>query len=794
MTIPSGEVGFNTYVGNNTADTFDYEFKITDEADLLVKVEDTDGVVTTYTLNTDYTVSGVGSNSGGTITLTAGNLATGYILSIEDNLESSQLISYKNQSAFFGSNHELSFDKVTRLARLAIQAYNRSVRAETTDGSVNALPNSTSRAGNLLGFDSNGDPVTTISTDSLIALLAASTISTVSGMWALFSGTPTQTSATTFTVTGDQTGVFTVGTRVKFTDSTTLYGHVTASAYTSVTTVTVVLDTGSLTGSLTEVYTSIADTTSKPIGAAALSFLHNASNAIPVSVENKLRSLCIDVVEDCGADKTGATDSIAAFNIAHASGKKIWVPSGTYRWDSVFNHTDDEVDFLCESKYGVTINVNHTGNGYNLATNNEPRVENFQLVRSTIGARGSRTGVGMRVFGDISGGSSIQAKVSHVRIRGFATGLDVYGAFLSKFTDLTVKQCDVSYKLNNNTNDSLIFDHCASNLDVGKHLVCDGGSAETGALFIASEFENANSFPVVDVQGGNNFILQFDKCYWYENNAATDTPGVFDFMKSVIAGRLSFYGSGISSAGKQDARLFYGRRNASTSKWHVTYDNTWLSTWRNTGPLIDVDALGADELVHVSPSCIYLNVGTSGTAAILHTDAEAPNALYNNKTIGITDTRLVKFPSTPVASSDPNTLDAYVEGTWTPILVDSSLSAGEGQTYSVQAGFYTRIGNKVFIQGRIVITSVGTLTAGEQARIAGLPFTSENTANKFGAMESQQSAGLNLGGAYKLSGIISPNSVNIQLNKWSATTGTTPATVAEISATGDIIFWAEYTV
>jgi len=132
--------------------------------------------------------------------------------------------------------------------------------------------------------------------------------------WVLFSGTPTQTSATTFTITGDQTSTFTVGTRLKFDDSSTLYGNVTVSAYTTLTTVTVVLDSGSLSGSLSTVYTSIADTVSEPIGSASVNYLPSGTGAIATNVQAKLREIVS--VKDFGAIGDGVNDDTAAIQAA----------------------------------------------------------------------------------------------------------------------------------------------------------------------------------------------------------------------------------------------------------------------------------------------------------------------------------------------------------------------------------------------------------------------------------------------------------------------------------------------
>ena len=65
----------------------------------------------------------------------------------------------------------------------------------------------------------------------------------------------------------------------------------------------------------------------------------------------------------------------------------------------------------------------------------------------------------------------------------------------------------------------------------------------------------------------------------------------------------------------------------------------------------------------------------------------------------------ITFPATQSASTDVNTLDDYEEGTWTPT-VTSSL--GTITTISAASGIYTKIGNKVFLQGFFNIGNNGT--------------------------------------------------------------------------------------
>jgi len=81
----------------------------------------------------------------------------------------------------------------------------------------------------------------------------------------------------------------------------------------------------------------------------------------------------------------------------------------------------------------------------------------------------------------------------------------------------------------------------------------------------------------------------------------------------------------------------------------------------------------------------------------------------------------IAFPATQSASTDPNTLDDYEEGTWTP-----QLSFGGATTGIVQniytSGHYTKVGRLVVVRCTIELTNKGTATGA--AAVTGLPFTS----------------------------------------------------------------------
>lgn len=140
MTV-SAAASRNDYVGTGLVDTYSYSFRITSAADLLVTTRDTDGLETTLTYPTDYSVTGVGVFSGGTITLTAGALASGYALTIRDDPTVQQDTDLRNQAAPYQEALEDALDYVTRVVKSQADVLDRALTlSETTTGVSAELP------------------------------------------------------------------------------------------------------------------------------------------------------------------------------------------------------------------------------------------------------------------------------------------------------------------------------------------------------------------------------------------------------------------------------------------------------------------------------------------------------------------------------------------------------------------------------------------------------------------------------------------------------------------------------
>jgi len=104
------------YTGNGVTTAFAFPYRFLQDSDLVVIQTDTNGNKTTLVLGTGYTVTGAGSYSGGTVTLTTAtpNL---YTLTIKRIVALTQESKIRGQGAYYPEIHEDAFDKLTMIAQ-----------------------------------------------------------------------------------------------------------------------------------------------------------------------------------------------------------------------------------------------------------------------------------------------------------------------------------------------------------------------------------------------------------------------------------------------------------------------------------------------------------------------------------------------------------------------------------------------------------------------------------------------------------------------------------------------------
>lgn len=169
MTVAT-ETNRNDYVGNGAADTYGYTFRVLDDDDLLVQVEDTDGDITTLVKATDYTVTGVGVYAGGNVVLVdndqawldaGGDLLTDYRISIRRRMDLLQPTDLRNRGSFYPETHETLFDRLVMYDQQQQDELDRALKFPQTDGTglTVELPAASVRALKFMAFDASGNVI-----------------------------------------------------------------------------------------------------------------------------------------------------------------------------------------------------------------------------------------------------------------------------------------------------------------------------------------------------------------------------------------------------------------------------------------------------------------------------------------------------------------------------------------------------------------------------------------------------------------------------------------------------------
>jgi len=138
MTVNTTNITSGPYIGNNVTDTFSYTFRIKDKSQVKVYETDVAGGETLLAVDTDYTVSGIGVDGGGSILRIAGPLPTGAEWYIRSNYIENQLTAFSSQGGFFPDVHEDQMDHLTFLIQQLRDSLSRS--AAVGDSYSGALP------------------------------------------------------------------------------------------------------------------------------------------------------------------------------------------------------------------------------------------------------------------------------------------------------------------------------------------------------------------------------------------------------------------------------------------------------------------------------------------------------------------------------------------------------------------------------------------------------------------------------------------------------------------------------
>jgi hypothetical protein len=141
-------------------------------------------------------------------------------------------------------------------------------------------------------------------------------------------------------------------------------------------------------------------------------------------------------------------------------------------------------------------------------------------------------------------------------------------------------------------------------------------------------------------------------------------------------------------------------------------------------------------------------------------------------------------------SGSTELFDDYEEGTFTPILQNTGgVQVG---AYSIQVGFYTKIGRMVHANVVISANGLGSAGTSNVILLGGLPYDSLSSTNHDTAISVSHAVNLNITAGQNLGGFLPANSTNIRLSLYDSTQGTTDFTFGELSTDGQIKVSIQY--
>ena len=578
-----------------------------------------------------------------------------------------------------------------------------------------------------------------------------------SDAWVLFSGTPTQTSATTFTVTGDQTATFTVGSRLKFDDSSTLYGIITASAYTTLTTVTVNLDSGSLSGSLSAVYTGISTTVGQEISSDTVSYNIRKTNTKNASAYEKFSERVSALDFMTAAQKADVKAGTASVDVttpllnAIASGEPIWLPEGGYLVDGELDtFTGNDIVFSGQSMERTFIQAtsNVTGAIIDINVGGAERysrglIGNFKIL-------GAKTGSNPNWYDDTYF-SSHGIRVSHVvngmvieRVRVLRTntaGIEFtgFGTWFNTIREAYIEKCKGSgIYLKQNAN-GVQLESCRSYLCTTGVRIEDSLGVNLSGCAIEDTKDDGlrmTGQSVVAIQGA-----------WFEDHGMVDTTKGAIHVSGVVGNTdrpaaLALSGVFFNSVGNYVVK----GENCNVSLDGCQSDGSTSNIFEADTDT-QIDDQGANFWVYSGT----LYGGTAGVSGIVTMDS-----------------------------------------TWTPVLSDAE-TGGNTATFDANASSqqYFKNGRQVTIQARLENIDTTGMTGGNVFYVQGLPITSSSACHSTGTCELTS---VTISGAYVVPVVVPSKDAFYLLD---VNSGSTPTTikVSDITAsTADIKITMTYII
>lgn len=484
-------------------------------------------------------------------------------------------------------------------------------------------------------------------------------------------------------------------------------------------------------------------------GSSMIGYMPSGTGAVATAVQDVLRETVsvlgfyADGVSGAKVDPTGVVDSTAgiqaAINYAAPLGKSVFIPAGTYAITAltlpqqhggieIFGEAMNSMYNMENAIYrgSVLVSTQATGNiiscdGGGFYSNRGIRIRNLNMRVSTSGyaiylKRSPELNLleNLTVYNDNSAGGSgvaLESCWSGTRVNGCQFNAAAIGASnigINVFNDIKAGGI-------------LIEDTNATKFAKGIRI---GGDVYQATLR-NSGGEGCTHGVFID---GNDPKVNLDTCHFEFN---TDIAVFIEKSGGVVIKNSTFYRNAESAALKAEIYVASGglnyNYNLEVSNCNFFGLGTNVTAIYISNPTFGSGVISNNVVSSFGTSTTGLRMDAGDRSNFTVVDnvfdgATTPYTYtegYKTFNTGLSGNHQIRFSATPILSSDPNTLDDYEEGSWTPTL--GGVGGQSGQVYGTRSGYYQKIGSRVYFTFSVTLTTKGSI--GLEAVLSGLPFT-----------------------------------------------------------------------
>ena len=245
-------------------------------------------------------------------------------------------------------------------------------------------------------------------------------------------------------------------------------------------------------------------------------------------------------------------------------------------------------------------------------------------------------------------------------------------------------------------------------------------NATTGILQIAGP--GAGTTRVMTTPNANFTAARTDAAQTFTGDQTFSTVLGTTFDTNVVAAGVTLSGTTLSADGT-DSNIDITVTPKGTGK--VSTKAIWTNSPDGTKQLTFTPGNTLHQILgdYSSGANVPIQIGIYGFPNMLTFNTDGTLSAKNNLKFTDAGDGIDFSANTHAAGMTSELLDWYETGTFTPVL--SCATPGTlAVTYSVQKGYYTRVGRVVHIWGNIQTSAVTVGTATGAVRLTGLPFTS----------------------------------------------------------------------